>query len=505
MSEIVLRNYQHNLIKETRTGLKLHQRVVMQAPTGAGKGILLGVIALQAQEKDSKVLIISNRTKILQQNGSILERLGLKPSYINPLVRLVPKTNSSVGMSQTLKRRVEREEWVDYLKEINLLIIDECHECISDFLFDYISDSCFVIGLTATPHRAKKQKQLGFLYNAIVSDVTINDLIGLRYLTQARHFTLTAPKLIDVTTDSSNGDYNQRMLAKMYESKPIYNGVVKEYIRITPNKKAICFCVSSKQAIGVTREFLDYGISAKYVLSGSFEGDKDLSGKQADVFKDFADNKFKVLVNVGIAVAGFDCPDIEVVILNFATLSITKYLQSIGRGARIAPNKKEFFILDFGNNAEKHGLYADDRRWSLWHDEGSSGGLQPSKVCDEERKDINGMLGCGRLVPMSCKVCPACGRVFITEKHEYEMYLEEIRIKFEDVRDSELTIEEWCLKKKAEGWGSRRILVQVCLANVPQEYQAFLKAAKALGLNPKYWYFFKKNTWDNIKRKQKKE
>ena len=88
--------------------------------------------------------------------------------------------------------------------------------------------------------------------------------------------------------------------------------------------------------------------------------------------------------------AGFDCPDIKVCILNYSTLSITKYLQSIGRGARIAPNKKEFFILDFGNNIDRHGLYEQDRNWSLWHDEGSNGGLQPSKLCDPDKGDING-------------------------------------------------------------------------------------------------------------------
>ena len=502
MEEITLRSYQKELIKETRTGLKLHNRVIMQAPTGAGKGIIFGVIALQSEARNSKVLIMSNRTKIFDQNEGVLKKLGIKKSYINPNNRNIPKNNISVGMAQTLKKRVDKPEWIEYLKSIDLLIIDECHECVHDFIFDFISPKCFVIGCTATPHRTKKQKQLGFLYNAIISYVSIQELIEMRYLTPARHFSLVAPKLDDVTIDSSNGDYNQKQLAKVYESKQIYTGVVSEYKRITPNEKAICFCISSTQAIAITQEFIDNGVSAKYVLSGTFEGDKILSGNQDEIFEEFAKNKFKVLVNVGIAVAGFDCPDIKVCILNYSTLSITKYLQSIGRGARIAPNKKDFFILDFGNNIDKHGLYEQDRNWSLWHDEGSNGGLQPSKLCDPDKPDINGKKGCGRLVPMSCKICPACGRVFITEKHEYQLYLEEVKAKLENINECDLTVGEWALKMKAYGWNTNRILVQVCLKNVPKEKAAFLEAAMALKLSEKYWYFFSRNIWNKIKYKK---
>ena len=51
-----------------------------------------------------------------------------------------------------------------------------------------------------------------------------------------------------------------------------------------------------------------------------------------------------------------------------------------------------------------------------------------------------GNKGCGRLVPMSCKICPACGRVFITEKHEYQLYLEEVKAKLENINECDLTV-----------------------------------------------------------------
>lgn len=465
--------------------------------------VIFSYIAKQSQAKNSKILILSSRTRMLFQNGGTLESVGLKISYVNPKYSHIPKCNVVAGMAQTIKNRVKKEEWREFIKTINILIIDECHETVADYIFDYITPECFVIGCTATPHRYSKQKQLGHLYNAIVSGIDIEELISLHYLTKARHFSLPAPKLDTVSIDKYSGDYNQRSLARVFESKQVYTGVVSEYKRITPDKKAICFCVSSVQAIAITQEFNEQGVSAKYVLSGSFDSDKTYSDEQSVVFEEFANNKFKVLVNVGMAVSSFDCPDIEVCILNFSTISITKYLQAIGRGARIFPGKEEFYILDFGNNIERHGLYQQAREWNLWHDEGSVGGLQQSKLCDPDRKDINGLEGCGRLVPISCKVCPACGRVFITEKHEYQLYLEEVGKITDTIPEHELSIGQWAIRKKISGWKTNRILIQVCLKNVPYEKKAFKEAAEALKIKPSYWYFFNENIWSKIKNKRK--
>ena len=65
-----------------------------------------------------------------------------------------------------------------------------------------------------------------------------------------------------------------------------------------------------------------------------------------------------------------------------------------------------------------------------------------------------------------------------------------------------MTVGEWALKMKAYGWNTNRILVQVCLKNVPKEKAAFLEAAMALKLSEKYWYFFSKNIWNKIKYKK---
>lgn len=49
---------------------------------------------------------------------------------------------------------------------------------------------------------------------------------------------------------------------------------------------------------------------------------------------DFKEGKVKVLVNVDVFSEGFDCPDVEFVQMARPTLSLSKYLQQVGRGLR---------------------------------------------------------------------------------------------------------------------------------------------------------------------------
>ena len=468
--------------------------------------VCFSYITLASQRFNRKVLILSSRTEILLQNGGALEQAGLTVQYISPRMRSIPTANVCVGMAQTLRRRVEKEEWCEWLKTVEMLIIDEAHECVSDFIHEYMSDKCFVLGVTATPRRYGHQKQLGTMYRAMVTGITVKELIELKYLSKAHHYSVVAPKLDDVEIDYGTGDYNQRSLAAKFEDKRLYTGLVQEFLRLVPDKKAIFFCCSSQQTIDLTKELNAFGISARYLLSGTFDTDEQYSGERSDVIDDFKANKFQVLVNLGIAIAGFDVPDVEVVALCFSTISLTKYLQAIGRGSRVTGSKHEFTILDAGENYRKHGAYDSERIWSLWHDEKLGVGEVPMKLCDPKKKDINGKYGCDMWVPMTCSYCPHGGFKFPTEKDEFQLHLEEI---VETAEPQSLV--SWAAQKKREGWKLSRIMIQACLSNSDNPKEAFIKVYTTLYKGKtredaaKYWFVWNKNVWQKVKRKQQQQ
>lgn len=497
-----LRGYQQRDVEEIRTAMAKYRRVLFQAQTGYGKTVVFSYIAISAQKYNRKVLILSDRTEILTQNGKKLLSFGAEIDYISPKHRNLPTKNIVVAMAQTMKRRVEKPEWVEYLKTVELLIIDEAHACVSDYIHDYINDRCFVLGCTATPRRYGNQRQLGDIYRAMVIGVSTQELIDLGYIAKCRLFSIAAPKL-DIPIDQGIGDYNRKALAQAFEHRTLYEGVVREWMRLTPNTKTICFCVSSAQAIAICKEFNDNGVAARYVLSNDFEEDEEYSGKRKEIYDAFAAGDFKVLVNVNILTAGFDAPDVETIIVDFATVSIARWRQAIGRGCRVTDTKKEFTVLDCGANWRKHGGFADEIQWLLWHDHHTGDGIQGVKECPTDKEDINHKMGCGQLVPVSCKVCPACGRVFLTEKHEYELYLEEV------ANSEKGTIRQFCAEKKREGWNFYRILMQVALANaenvkpaVIEAYLTFHPEKTAADAN-RFYFMWKKNSWEKHRHKVK--
>lgn len=499
-----LRPYQRKDADGIRAALVKYRRVIFCAPTGYGKGFLLGYMACSSANKGKKVLVISSRTEILRQNLKYVANFNEQADFVNPKRRAIPDGRIVVAMSQTLKRRVEREDWRDYIGRFGFVIIDECHECVSDFIHPYLKQDVFLLGLSGSPQRYGRMRQLGSIYAALVQTVTIKDLIGMGYLSKARLYSVSAPNLENVAIDYNNGDYSRKDLSRRFEDRTLYKGVVLEYVRLAFGRKAICFCVSARQAVEVTKELNASGVSARYVLSGRFEDtDKDYSGGRDDVVRAFERNEFTVLVNVGCMVAGFDAPDVEVIIANYATVSTVKWLQSLGRGSRTTETKKDFLILDCGRNWERLGRYEDEREFCLWHDTGGCGGVMALKICDPGKKDINGRTGCGRMIPASCKVCPACGFRFPTDKDEFVMHLEEVA---EDEDDGDLV--SWAARKKLQGWNLNRIMVQVCLANAGNEKEAFARVYKALYQGKdaedarKYWWVFKKHVWSNIKRKK---
>lgn len=493
-----LRDYQKKAVDEIRTALTQYRRVLFQLNTGGGKSCVFSYIASCSQKLGRRVLILSNRTEILKQNGGTLERTGLDVDYISPKHRDIPHKNVVVAMSQTLRRRLQKDDWREYVKSVGLLIVDEAHCCDHDFIYDYLSERCFRLLVTATPCRQGKQRQLGDFADAMVIGINTKELINRGYLTPARHFGIAAPKLDNVPLDSMTKEYNQRGLSLVYEDRRVYTGVIDEWQRLCNDKKTLMFCVSSTQAIECTKIFNERGFSARYLLSGSFDDDSTYSGERTEVIDAFKRGDFQVLVNVGIAVAGTDIPDIECIVANFATTSMSKWRQAIGRGCRISPGKDEFIIIDAGDNTRRLGFFDSEIEWSLWHDESHGGGIQMLKDCPVDKMDINHKKGCGARVPTSCKVCPACGFKFLTEKDEVHLHLEELS------SDDSGDLVSWAASKKLQGWKLNRILLQCCLSNADDAKSVFSLVYKSLYPSKsdndvrKYWYVFKKSVWDKV-------
>jgi superfamily II DNA or RNA helicase len=493
-----LRGYQRALIDESRQALARHKHIIMQSPTGSGKGVLIGSMARMTRYN---VLILAHSEEILHQDAGHARKWGIDAAEVLAKTRKMPEAKCVCMMAQTLRQRLKKPDWAKWFDMFRFIILDECHRAEFDFIFEQPAiDLTYVVGLSASPARYGQMRQFGLDYGAIVIGPQVKELIDAGYLCRCRLFSLDAPSMDDVEWSSSRGDYNLGQMAAKFKSRARYVGAVDNYKRICPGEKTLVFCCSSEQTIELTKAFCEAGIEARYCLSGDFDEDEEYSGERKDVVDAFARGEFPVLVNYGLFTTGIDIPDIKVVMLMFSTTSLVKYLQCLGRASRIAPGKdNEFLCLDFGRNYERLGRYEDDRVWSVWHSTGAGGGVAPTKECPQ----------CGRLVPVSWKQCQFCQYVWPTQQEVYNAELNEIVAKKSE--DEEETLEQYVARRKLEGWSNNRILVAVCIKNADNQKEAFMRSIEVLrtkhgeNISPKYYFFFRKNILDKIKVKKKDE
>ena len=387
-----LRPYQTEAVRQLSHGFLKHKRQVLCLPTGAGKTVVFSEIVKRAFERGTKTLVLTDRTELFKQTIKSLSRFGIAVEEISPNKK---KTYLDaviyVGMVETLKRRTE------LLQSLNpsLIICDEAHKGNFTTILDAFSDA-YVIGATATPIGKHFHKY----YTKIVQNIDVPELVESGFLCDCKPYQMQ-DDFSDLQTKA--GEFTSDSLDMHFNKPQLYNGVVENWKKYANDKKTICFNVSIKHTEAINKAFLDAGISAEYVTS------KTPKEERERILKAFSDGAFKVLNNCGILTTGYDEPSIECVIMNRATKSLPLWLQCVGRGSRLYPNKNNFILLDFGGNHTRLGMWNEPRTWSLAEKKKrDSNEVIPMKSCPS----------CDAMVFASARVCRYCDYDFPIDAQE---------------------------------------------------------------------------------------
>lgn len=440
---IELRPYQDNIVSKILDFFhKGKKHAIVSAPTGAGKTIIFSYIAQKIQAKNNKVLVFTDRTELLTQAGGSFRKFGINPTSIKAGTKYLNTNNNCyIAMSQTYKRRMKNPVFVNFLKSVDLIIIDEAHKQEFNYLFESgFIDNIPTLGFTATPSRSGKMRQLALDYEEIIDEVTVQDLLDMGYLVQDEYYGVMSADTTNLKVSGLKGDFDEKEQFQRFNSAKLYAGAFSQWKDIAYNTQTIIFCVNIEHCIKTCEEFQKNGVDARFVVSEMGIPKKPLdtdsegkfviyeekmriynlykdsfgkwSGDRNRITKKFKNSEFPVLINAGIFTTGFDAPNIETVMMLRATISVTLWLQIIGRGSRLnGEYKTHFNILDFGENAKRLGHYSQNRKWSLWHSDKSGDGVPPVKECGvSDGKPIkSNKPGCKRLLMASIKICPFCG------------------------------------------------------------------------------------------------
>lgn len=81
--------------------------------------------------------------------------------------------------------------------------------------------------------------------------------------------------------------------------------------------------------------FNQWGISAIAVFGSMTKEEREIA------LADFTNGNYRVITNCQLLTEGFDAPDVDCIIMGRPTQSPSLYVQTIGRGTRTFPLKKD--------------------------------------------------------------------------------------------------------------------------------------------------------------------
>ncbi|MBS1652482.1 MAG: DEAD/DEAH box helicase [Bacteroidetes bacterium] len=330
--------------------------ILFQLPTGGGKTIIFSEIAKRYISKfKRKILILTHRIELGKQTSEVLSEAGISNKVINSEVKQLPSQSQYQGfiaLVETLNNRLQENE--QFLEDIGLVIVDEAHNNSFRKIFHYF-ENVNILGVTATPLSSNKKLPLYQTYSTLIVGESIPDLISQGYLCEGQ------TRVFDVNLSSlrigTNGEFTVGSHEQLYTQAIMQGKLLEAYEEFGKGKKTLIFNAGILTSRVVCETFRKKNIPIRH-LDSTFS-DKD----RVETLEWFRNTKDAVLTSVSILTTGFDEPEVETIILNRATKSLTLYHQMIGRGSRVLPNKKTFSIIDLGNNSRRFNLWQYPIDW----------------------------------------------------------------------------------------------------------------------------------------------
>ena len=262
-----------------------------------------------------------------------------------------------------------------------LIIIDEAHhEAMDSYanVLRFISTRHAVgkkpskkVGLTATPFRLDS-KELKFADT--IYEITMKELIDDGFLTPSKYYKVETK--IKARLESGSTDYTLKSLKTLHKNDRA--ALIAKYYDKKRHGRTLLY-LPSIEACDLqvaTFEKLCPNIKVAAITQ------KTPETKRVQYIKAFREGKLDVICNVAVFSEGVDLPETQTIFLGRPTMSKALMTQMIGRGARLAPDKSHFNIVDFVDQDVPYYEYLT----ALWRRELFGDELPDAIALQEKRK-----------------------------------------------------------------------------------------------------------------------
>ncbi len=347
-----LRDYQVEIKTMIEDAFAQGRRSIMcQMPTGTGKTVVLSsIIKDYIGVSSGTVLVVAHRREILFQIKDTLKRHGLSKELEDEsiVVESIQKLSLSDG---------------DYGKSFSLVVIDEAHHAQArtyKSLWQKWPRAHF-LGMTATPCRLKKE---GFtdLFDKLICAWNVKRFIMEGWLADYEYVVIRPDSDMKqriglLKKRGADGDYQVKEMGTVMDNRACIEQLYDSYKRYADGRQGIIYAINREHAEHIREFYEDKGESIMLIDSSTPKKERDR------LMEEYRQGKIQIFVNCEIAGEGVDVPNVSFIQMARPTLSLSKYLQQVGRGLRPNKDKVKTIILDNVGMYYMFGLPNEDRDW----------------------------------------------------------------------------------------------------------------------------------------------
>ena len=362
----ILRDYQQEMLSRLSAAWARHRSVLVQMPTGTGKTVLLAeairqCIARQAPDAAAQppVLVVAHRRELIEQIRQTLKAFGIDGGSV--VVESIQK--------------LSRAEAGDALPGhcFSLVVVDEAHHALAKtyrMLWERWPQARF-LGLTATPCRLNGAAFTD-LFDVLLQSYSIQEFIDKGWLSDfeyvsARPDSEEMQRIASLEKRGADGDYQVKEMATVLDVPESIAHLYATYRQFASGKKGIVYAIDRQHAQHIADYYKARGVSCCAIDC------KTPADERRRLTEEYMTGRLQIIVNVDLYSEGYDVPDMEFIQLARPTLSLSKYLQQVGRGMRTAEGKDHVLILDMVGLYQTFGLPTDERDWKAFFSGSASG------------------------------------------------------------------------------------------------------------------------------------
>ena len=373
-----LRDYQREMLDRLDEAWGSHRSVMVQMPTGTGKTVLLAEVirkelrgvALRAGMKNGGVIVVAHRIELIDQISRTLDDFGIEHGLIVSGKPEDATKSVQVASIQTLTRNSPTgpigptpDPSPGGGGRPGLVVIDEAHHALAKtyrMLWEWWPEAKF-LGLTATPCRLNNAPFTD-LFQTLLQSYSIQEFIDKGWLSDFEYVSASpeseALKQVRMLCKRGpDGDYQTKELVTVMDVPESIAHLYKTYKQFANGKKGIIYAINREHARHITEYYCQQGVSC-CMIDG-----KTPAQERKRLVDGYLSGEISVLTSIDCFSEGFDAPEVEFIQLARPTLSLSKYLQQVGRGMRISEGKPHVLILDNVGLYQTFGLPTEERDW----------------------------------------------------------------------------------------------------------------------------------------------